>query len=419
MKCLMGFLVLCVLVPLGFSDEPPLFDALMIPSIADRNLDFWFYTPPDTGPNIPKVSRVYRNQLWMLLMFSRVEPAGSQKEVDITFDLKIISSNQKVSLEQKGISFYRGKVPDGTLLIPQEVLEIAFDEAESFGSYQIEAIFSENVSRRTCQATTEIELIPYTAPEPFVSDEAYSDWIMQYYQHPDPIRSFAGILYSVKTDPEWIQDNLMTLAFHRRIFLDNPFLWDYYGQLYQTVPREDKKKMLLVAAVTDCKEKQAFEAAIKGDLKSFYQQAKETAIPDTSQSITSAVQLDVLWAEFLASGTYEPVRRITSALALKKYEEVLEKIKKKERTEFADDLEHQVMLGAVFGAARWSLLSNCMQFDRVLQYCRTIYERESLEPEVKESLGTILAVVYQEKQEQEREQAEQGSNGNHKTKQAQ
>ncbi len=335
-------------------------------------------------------------------MFSRLDPVGSQAMADITFDFKIISPDKKVVLEQKELAFYRGELPEGKLLIPRDVLDIAFDEAEPFGAYHIEALFYEKVSKRQYLAKTEIELIPFVQPESFSSEEAYSDWVMQYYQKPDPVRSFAGILYYVESDTEWIRDNLMTLAFHRKIFLDTPFLWDYYGQLYRTASTKDKKKMLLVAAVIQCKEKESFDTVVDDDFQEFYRMAKTISIPDTAQQITSGVQLDILWAEFFASGTYEPIRRIVSALALEKYEEVLEKVKNNE-IEMSEEVEKQVMLGAVYGAAEWSLISNCVQFDLVYQYCQTIYEREVLDPEVKESLGFILAVAERKRQEQAKE----------------
>lgn len=410
MRVLPVFILLLLLSASCFP-EKPFFDATLLPSIGDKELDFWFYTPAGTGPEIPIVEKVYRNQMFMLLMFCRAEAAEFQTRLEISYDIKITAPDGKILIEEKNQPYYKGDVIPAIILSNESVLEIGFDEAESFGTYTIEAVFHENVSNRSYRTSAEVELVDFTKPQTFNTLDEYSDWMMNYHRRPDPIRCFWGILNHVETSSKWVKDNLMSMAFYRRIFLDNPFLWEYYAKLYQTVSNEDKQKMLQVAAVISAEEKNVLLKEVTGDMKSFYDEACKIVIPDTTCNITTGTQLDILWAEFFASGTYTPIKRIVSALEFKRYSETLNKLKNKEIA-VEDTNEKDVMMGAVYMAAEWSLTSNCAQFHRVRQYCQTVYERENLMPEIKKSLAFIIAAAdYKKKDEVKDKQKADPNNG--------
>jgi len=395
-------LFFCILITFCGAEEP-LFDVKILPSIADKELDFWFYTPPDTSPEIPVVRKVYPNQTFMLLIICRVHPVDVQTQANICYDMKLIGPDAKVIVDEKNSPYYEGPILNNKLILANDhVLEMSFEASDKAGTYTLEMVFHETVSKRDFSTSAEIELVEFNELESFKSDEEFSDLTMSYFRHPDPIRSFSGILYQVQLSSEWTKENGMLMAFYRRIFLDNPFLWEYYAELYKTVSEMDKRKMLLIAAVIPTgKEKERFLESVQGEMKSFYAAADEIVIPDTDKEITTAEQLDILWAEFLASGTYTPVKRIVSALALKEHEAILDQIKNEEITEITEEVEKQMMLGIVFQAAEWSLISNCMQMQRVHQYCRMLYEYDpTLAPEVKAPLGVVLAAVDIKKHEE-------------------
>jgi hypothetical protein len=398
MKQLFVFAIFISLFHSCLADEP-LFDAKVLPSIADKELDFWFYTPPDTGPIIPVAKKVYPNQTFMLLIFCRVHPVDSQSDVNITYDMQIKNPDDKLIDDVKESSYYKGPLVKNRLILSNDhVLEMSFEASDVVGTYQIQTTFYESISKRSFSTSAEIELVEFKKPKPFSSEEEFSDWIMTYYRQPDPVRSFSGILDFVKTEEDWIKESYMLLAFFRRIFHDNPFLWEYYSQLYEQSSNEGKEKMLLVAAVVpDNKEKKVYLKKIKGAMESLYKECSQVKIPSTDEKITTAVQLDILWMDFFASGTYEPVKKIVSALVLKEYDEICKKVKSGEIADMTEEIERKLMLGIAYQAAEWSLISNCMQSERVHKYCRMLYEHDTLEPDVRESLGVILAVVDMKK----------------------
>jgi hypothetical protein len=387
------------LINLSFGKDGAIFDGMLVPSVADRDLDFWVYSPSEYGPHIPLVEKVYQNEPIMLLMFVRAHPAGMQNHLDITYDLKMVREDHSISLNAPNNYFYKGKVIN-SLIMPNQVSDIWFDKKEPFGKYQIRAEFHEKISKRNYTATAELELIPFERPKSFKSKENYEEWLMNYFQRPEPMRSFAGILYDVQTDDEWIGDNYVSLAFYRRIFSDNPFLWEYYAQLYKTATQKEKEKMLIIAGLVESKEKaKYFVPIIEPSQMPVYEKAKKIQIPSTV-NITAGEQLDVLWAEFFAGGKYKSIKGIVNGLALAKYKGSLEKMKNAGPNEKNRDIEKEAMLDAVYQSAIWSLVSNGTQFDLVNQYCRTIYKNEKLSPEVKSSLGAVIKIIEMKREEE-------------------
>jgi hypothetical protein len=73
----------------------------------------------------------------------------------------------------------------------------------------------------------------------------------------------------------------------------------------------------------------------------------------------------------------------------------LDKIKSKE-IEVTKEVEENAYLEATYGAAVWSLLSNCKQMPLVFKYCVYMYENEDLDNDIKDQLGAILKIAQKE-----------------------
>ncbi|MEN6385071.1 MAG: hypothetical protein ABFD79_07710, partial [Phycisphaerales bacterium] len=57
-------MVVSILLTTCYSQQEAKFDVKLVPSIADRELDFWFYSPGEYGPYIPMVNKVYQGQVF-------------------------------------------------------------------------------------------------------------------------------------------------------------------------------------------------------------------------------------------------------------------------------------------------------------------------------------------------------------------
>jgi hypothetical protein len=119
--------LLPALINFSFGKDKAVFDGTIVPSVADRDLDFWVYSTSEYGPHIPLVQKVYQNEPIMLLMFVRAHPAGVQSQLDITYDLKMVREDKSTSLIAPNNYFYKGKVING-LIMPNNVSTVWFDK---------------------------------------------------------------------------------------------------------------------------------------------------------------------------------------------------------------------------------------------------------------------------------------------------
>jgi hypothetical protein len=93
--------------------------------------------------------------------------------------------------------------------------------------------------------------------------------------------------------------------------------------------------------------------------------------------ITQAIHLDMLWADFFATGSTTSVERIITKLSDIKSDNAVDKI--------------------VAGSARWSLTSNSIHHERVFQTCEK--QREETEDiKIRKSLDEILKEAKKRKQ---------------------
>jgi hypothetical protein len=156
----------------------------------------------------------------------------------------------------------------------------------------------------------------------------YKDVTTYYYKDPQP-QKLISVLRAVLSQKELISDNVhfgpfahlcATVAHYDNIFLENLIL---FKDNYSGIQREVLE-------------------GIARDAEKFY-----SPEPD------SPANLDYLWAEFLATGNEEPVKKIISVLDYKKPEN--------------ESTDTDMLKALVFGAARWSLASNANQHKRVYE----------------------------------------------------
>ncbi|MDA8403020.1 MAG: hypothetical protein M0Z56_02310, partial [Desulfobacteraceae bacterium] len=249
-------------------------------------------------------------------------------------------------------------------------------------------------------SVTPIDLVPFTLAETFSSPKDAGKWMMGYWDNPSPIKAIDGLKQLVQTDPTWVNDNLDVLAFFRKIYSNNPFLLKNMAMHFNSLPINDKKKFLLISALSGDASLTPLIGKTSGDkeLIAYADFARTVKFPDVNGDITTTVQLNILWSEFLATGKYDPVKKIVSALSLKKYDGVTDKLNPGGKTT-SEQTKKQAAYEATYRSAIWSLTSNCKQIPLVLKYCAFMYERETLAKDVRDQLGILLHRVQKELKE--------------------
>lgn len=224
------------------------------------------------------------------------------------------------------------------------------------------------------------------------------DWISHYYEHPTPDR-FVTEVQTLSKAGNLSNPNSAALisVFLGRIMAANPTQVDGWLAQLGDLKGGDRQTLLFAASLSGTKEAQAYlgrqpdAARYRGkplDLRNL--EPKNPTI------------LDMLWADFFATGEAAPIRRIVVALNYEKYSGALDRYAKSEKTEKD---RNDAILEAVFKAAMWSLESNARQHPRVGEILEQIYFSERLSQPEQLWLSATLAKAMPEKYEFTRTEA--------------
>lgn len=218
------------------------------------------------------------------------------------------------------------------------------------------------------------------------------DWLSHYYEHPTPERfvtevrawSKAGSLSNLKTAA-------LISVFLGRVIAANPTQVDAWLTQLDDLKGGDRQMLLSAASLSATKDAQAY-------LSRQPDAEKYRAIPMDIRTLEpkSPAVLDMLWADFFATGEAVPIKRIVLALNYDKYSGALDRYAKSEKTEKD---RNDAILEAVFRAAKWSLESNAKQHRRVGEIIEQTYFAGGLTQPEQVWLSTILAKAMPEKYE--------------------
>ncbi|BBJ00486.1 hypothetical protein FGKAn22_21780 [Ferrigenium kumadai] len=218
------------------------------------------------------------------------------------------------------------------------------------------------------------------------------DWLSHYYEHPTPERfvtevhalSKAGNLSNPKTAA-------LISVFLGRVIAANPTQVDSWLTQLGDLKGGDRQTVLFAASLSGTKEAQAYLSRQSDAEKYLGKPIDIRALEPNNPTF-----LDMLWADFFATGEAVPIRRIVVALNYDKYSGALERYAKSEKTEKD---RNDAILEAVFKAAMWSLESNARQHRRVGEILEQTYFSGGLTQPEQVWLSAILAKAMPEKYE--------------------
>ena len=390
---------LIALVSTDLTAQAQEFDMMVVPSLTDQKLDGWYKIPPNSGPRIHKASKVTQGQSFNLFVFFNGYSSDKTNNINIRYDFQIFGPAGTPTAD-KGSDLVAYQSPGGeskNLILSQQFVKIILTDKYPVGTYKIKVTAHDKVAGKSISTETPIELQSFSLPSPFSSQKEAEMWMMGYYNNPEPIKAIRAVQQLVNTKPEWLKKHKNAITYFQRIFIDNPFVLQNISNTFDSFSLEDKKKLLLIAAKVDGAS--IIDITNDPQLVEYFNHAKAIKLPDVSGQINSADQLDILWSEFLATGRYEPINKIISALSLGKHKGTLEKIKSGKIKNITDKIRQEAYLEATYQSAVWSLISNCSQMPLVFKYCVFIYEHEKLTDDVKGQLGFILHTAQKRIQE--------------------
>ena len=199
-----------------------------------------------------------------------------------------------------------------------------------------------------------------------MSSAEVQSWVTYYYQNPNPalipqaistLRE-AGILTKETAIPPLV-------SFFSFVFRDNSEQIKNWFSQFSTLSDSEQKPLILALWYANTPQSREQLVLLQKQVSNEIAQRissllQEQPTPIESLAINSPSILDMLWGAFMATGEAKYVIRIMSALPLVKFENDPEKF----------------LIGE---AARWSLISNAVQHQKVMEICIAELDRQPVE----------------------------------------
>ncbi len=398
-----SIVILPLLFLLFFSLPLPVkaLDILVLPTVTDPDMDAWQHVPANSEPTIYPTQQVYRGQPFRLLVLGKDYATDNNKMASLDYSVQIFAPNGSAIMGQApAMELYKGAVKSKTfLLLSRQYMTLDFSETDPFGTYRFEITASDQLAEQKTTATVELRLAAVSERADFESPEEFSEWLSNYYRAPDPARAVTAILQYVDPEPESRMKQVPLLLFLTRVFQGNQFLWPHLKSLYAGAGQEDQKKILLLGALTGQKD-EAFFTSLDSKSSAYYLDVKKIKLPVPTARPVTEIEIDLLWAEFMATGTIAPVRKLVGVLHLEETKGTKEQLASG-KIEMTPDTKSRVVLEEVYQSALGSLIYNGERHSLVKQYLGYIYELEDPEPVIKRQLEDILGILQKRSNEEE------------------
>ncbi|MDZ8117589.1 hypothetical protein [Pontiella agarivorans] len=380
MKQLLIMLCLC-----GSALAEP-FECMLAITRQDPSMDWWYAVPDNFEPQITNIDAVHKGEYFCILPVFKnysTDPGGA---AGISFNLKLTKPNGKTQLDLKELEGHIGLASTPDRLPAQAVVNLCFDAADDFGDYSVEVTAIDKVSNQTNVQQRVISLQPFETEK--LSKEERENLFFSYVTSPAPSKALASFLqieqsfFNEEKEPIW-----SAIWFFKTVFERNEFLIPHLLDEYAFLNPKQQKDIIFLLTLLGQTEKLP---RLSGDMKRFERLMAAGRIPDPYDDITMPKQLDMLWAEFFATGTVRPLRQIVCSLELIEHTGTLERIQSGELDPNELEVYREGMLEAVFQAALWSLKSNCIQVPLVKQYCIGLLLSDELPKPAAATLAMLL-----------------------------
>lgn len=341
----------------------------LIPTIDTALYDKWYNTLSESPPVITSVQQVVTGEQFNLVLFLMKYAKDQDNLPHMTYDITIYTPSGSAYFHQDNIPALTKPIIGDNLLLSETNIRMNFEPEDSYGTYAIVAVIKDLVAHTESTINTSIALVKKKKIKKINSSKSLYNWMMNNFQSPEPERLVNGLIYYI-TSPLSKKDNSYppVLGFTVTVLKEHPYLFDELFEQYNEAELRTKFFILNILQYFEDNEKViTFINRLPQKEQFLYSQTRDPDRLLTTENIHDAAQLDALWGAFYGSGKYEFI------LALVK------------------TLELQTERPIIYVAAAWSLGSNCKQNYLVREYCRYIYQNESVSDEVREELGKILS----------------------------
>ena len=270
-------------------------------------------------------------------------------------------------------NFEGKKNADHIIVACPDVIDFKFDLRFAEGLYKFLFSVKDENSGAISEYENHIRLQKWSNPSTYEGKKIVAKNVHTYYQQPSP-ENLYSIVFSNDFDLEQRGApnslNYTYLGFIKSAFLKNQFLLSHIREEFKTLSDLNRAKFILILALLD-KDKIA-DNSLTGVEKTYQQKIRTVKFPNPYSQwdpFLGAAQIDMLWGEFFANGTYKPIKRILNILSHAHDAAFADKLAEKRQPPKDGSEWDKYMLGRLYKAALKTIAINASRYPLVEQYC--------------------------------------------------
>ena len=376
------------------------FAAMLYVSIQDPSMEWWFNVPANAAPHISELKKIFFNQEFSLFPFANNAKVKDGK-FEMSYTITMQSPDGKSTDLVRGAKFDGTKVSDDIIVACPDVIDFKLDRRFPEGLYKFKMSATDKISGETSEYENHIRLTEWSAPATFADKKLVAEYVRAYSLQPSP-----DILYSIVFSNDFDLEqkgapnslNYTYLGFIKAAFKKNMFLLSQIRDTFKSMSDINRAKFILILALLDA---EAVDETQLTEVEKQYQKKIRTfKMPNPYgkwDPFLGAAQIDMLWGEVFANGTYRPIRRILNILSHAKDAAFADGLAEKRQAPKTREEWDRYMFGRLYKAALKTVAINASKYPLVEQYCAWALQHGDIPKVSYEVLSPLLEHIREMK----------------------
>ena len=376
------------------------FAAMLYVSIQDPSMEWWFNVPANAAPHISELKKIFFNQDFSLFPFANHAQVKDGK-FEMSYTITMQSPDGKSTDLVRDAKFDGTKVSDDIIVACPDVIDFKLDRRFPEGLYKFKMSATDKISGETSEYENHIRLTEWSAPATFADKKLVAEYVRAYSLQPSP-----DILYSIVFSNDFDLEqkgapnslNYTYLGFIKAAFKKNMFLLSQIRDTFKSMSDINRAKFILILALLDA---EAVDETQLTEVEKQYQKKIRTfKMPNPYgkwDPFLGAAQIDMLWGEFFANGTYRPIRRILNILSHAKDAAFADGLAEKRQAPKTREEWDRYMFGRLYKAALKTVAINASKYPLVEQYCAWALQHGDIPKVSYEVLSPLLEHIREMK----------------------
>lgn len=376
------------------------FAAMLYVSIQDPSMEWWFNVPANAAPHISELKKIFFNQEFSLFPFANNAKVKDGK-FEMSYTITMQSPDGKSTDLVRDAKFDGTKVSDDIIVACPDVIDFKLDRRFPEGLYKFKMSATDKISGETSEYENHIRLTEWSAPATFADKKLVAEYVRAYSLQPSP-----DILYSIVFSNDFDLEqkgapnslNYTYLGFIKAAFKKNMFLLSQIRDTFKSMSDINRAKFILILALLDA---EAVDETQLTEVEKQYQKKIRTfKMPNPYgkwDPFLGAAQIDMLWGEFFANGTYRPIRRILNILSHAKDAAFADGLAEKRQAPKSREEWDRYMFGRLYKAALKTVAINASKYPLVEQYCAWALQHGDIPKVSYEVLSPLLEHIREMK----------------------